>query len=492
MDAVGAQRASVLQVGNELYVALRWRTGNNGDSQPVVGTFHSVRQPTVVTVLGGTPAEDGGEPSLWPLYYSNPDLDEEHGRQREIPVHERLTPAPRFPEQLAEALYGELRCEPGEGPAVNDTMSGEAESDSFISRAVERASRDYPLAAAREAGLRPRVALFEQEFERFCRAEVPLAGGQEVRLSTYQYSRDLAEHVKSRGTVDRDFRSPSWSRWLHVGFRDGESPAANLVACRRFVNALRRLGVSERQVLVFTLGSGNLEVMFPSAAAGCLPRPGFEFVAGYICQLIADWSPICPPHDEGSPKRQNWHPCRTQPIDLQLYVPGSTVALPNTLVRGPGTFKVRVSLRELAELDAPAIAAIAAKPRPFNPPPWQSVTWATLMEISAYAVAYAVCRSQAADQLTFANRWVYPRTFDFISFGADAAEAESRLFSAAMNLLDFACPATLLEALLAPAASLSGLPAARVKATLENAVHTSRKARPLAIEPVPIPDDDEV
>jgi hypothetical protein len=428
---------------------------------------------------------------LWPLYYQEETL-EDHARQREIPVHVPLTPVPGFPKELAAALWSELQYGGVGEPAVEQALPYRAGDDTFIGRALERVSREHPLVVLQEAGARPRVALFEQEFALFCRAENPHAGAQEVRLSTYQYSRDLAEHVSSRGTVDGDFRSPVWARWLHVGFRDGEKPTANLASCRRFVNALRRLGVSARQVLVFTLGSGHLEVMFPSAALGCMPRQGFEFVAGYICQLIADWSPLCPPYDDDSPIRGDWLPHGTLPIDLALYMLGSMVALPNTRIGNSDAYKVRVSLRELAELDAPAIAAIARKPRPFNPPSWRAVPFRTLIDIMGYAVAYAVCRSQAADQLTFANRWVFPRTFDFIAFGAAAEEAESRLFSAAMNLLDFSCPVALLDAILTPAAALSGLPAAQIKRALTNAVHTWRKARPLAIDLVSLPDPEEL
>ena len=478
------RRARLLGPGDRVDVALRYRRGPAGQTIPVVPNFSPVAASNVVQVLGGVPAGEGGEGSIGPLFYDlgAADLDEEHGRLREVPVDVALRPAAQFPESLAAALRAELVVAESDCGAAVD--SERAWTDTLLGRALERASQDHSFCLLRRRDAAPVVAWFDKAFAKFCRAEGLPADGGPVTTSVYQYGRDLDLHVRAGGEVGPDYRSPVWARWLHVHFRADGDPEGALVACRRFVTAIRRLGVAAQQVLVFTLGHGDLEVMFPSAVLGCTPRPGFEFVAGYICQLIADWSPLCLEQDGDPPARMNWVPQAPQPVDVGLYMPLAMVALPNTRVTESGCYKVRVSLHELATFDACQVAAIAAKPRPFNPPAWQAAPWQTMADINAYAVAVAVCRSQAVDQITFANRWIYPRTFDFLCFGASPEEMESRLFAAAMNLLDFACPGALLEALLSPAAALSGLPAAKVKATLANAIHTWRKARPLPIEPV--------
>lgn len=483
-----ARRARLLRPGDQVDVALRYRRGPAGRAIAVVLNFSPVALPTVAQVMGGVPAGEGGDDRIGPLFYDlrAADLDEEHGRLRDMPVDEPLTPAPIFPESLAAQLRYELTVAESDFGHAVEPEAGKPEHETAIDRALGRAAADHALCLLRHRDGPPVVAGFDKAFAKFCRAEGLPADGGPVTTSAYQYGRDLDLHVRTGGDVSADYRCPVWSRWLHVRFRADGDPEASLGACRRFVTAIRRLGVAAQQVLVFTLGHGDLEVMFPSAVLGCMPRPGFEFVAGYICQLLADWSPLCSAQDADLPARGDWVPQAPQPIDVGLYAPLAMVALPNSRVGESDAYKVRVTLHELATLDACQVAAIAAEPRPFNPPAWQAVPWKTMGDIAAHAVAVAVCRSQTVDQITFANRWVYSRTFDFICFGAGPEEVEGRLFAAAMNLLDFACPAALLEALLAPAACLSGLPPAKVKATLTNAIHTWRKARPLPIKPVSV------
>lgn len=488
-----ARRARLLAPGDRLDLALRYKRGLGGHLVLSVPNFVATAVPTVVTVLGGVPAGDGGDDRIGPLFYElgAVDLDEQHGLLREVPFDKPLTPAPLFPESLAVDLRAELTDHKSDYGDVFESEAGNPDKQTPIARLLKRASQDNSLCLLWHRDGPPIVAQFDSAFAKFCRADDLPGDAGPVTASAYQYGRDLDMHVRTEGHVSPDYRCPVWARWLHVRFLADGDPEAALIACRRFVAAIRRLGVAGQQVLAFTLGEGDLEVMFPSAALGCMPRPGFEFVAGYVCQLIADWSPLCSAHNADRPAWLYWVPQSPQPIDVSLYTPLATVALPNSRVGDSDAYKVRVSLHELATLDAHRIAAIAAKPRPFNPPVWQASSWQTMVHIGTYAVAVAVCRSQSVDQITFANRWIYPRTFDFLLFGADPEEVEKRLFAAALNLLDFACPAPLLEALLAPAAALSGLPPAKVKATMANAIHTWRKARPLPIEPLSVLLADE-
>jgi hypothetical protein len=483
-------RASAMPLGERVGVTLRYRPGAAGGVVPVVTNFYAAGIPHVVTVMGGAPSGDGGEATAWPMNYSGGlRLDREHTQFRLTPPHRPLVPCPVFPEELAQ----QIRLDLGVAKVAGDESAEpatEVDHRYWSTRALERVASDHPYCLLKFSGRGPAVAPFEAAFARYCRMEVDSAGEQPSLVSSFQYGRDVAAQIDARGGLSRDYACPVWSRWLHAGFSADGDPDAAIGRCRLFVTALRRLGVCRHQVLAFTLGGGDLEVMFPSAAAMCLPRPGFEFVVGYLCETIADWSQLCSPQFQNPKCCLEWTPRETQPIDTRLYRPLASVQMPNTCVRESGFYKVRVGLNELFSHEADAISSLAVSPRPFNPPPWQAVPYATLIDIWRHAVAVAVCRSQSIDQITLANRWVYPGTFEFMSSGAGGEEAGARLYAAAMNLLDFGCPFPLLESLLAPAALMSGMRASKVKATLTNAVHASRCAKPLPIEVLYVPDDD--
>jgi hypothetical protein len=486
MGPAKAERAAALTPGDRLVVVLRYKL------TPVVTNFYAVGQPTVVTVTGGSPAGDHGTQELLPVAYGRTEgIDEEHGRLRLIPAHTPLVPAPEFPMELVARLRSELTFHPSEGACDSGPEEGnESGGQYWTDRTLHRVARDYPLCVLSRGG-ETAFAPFETTFARYCRAEEDHAADQPLAVSVYEYSVNAAGRAPTGGGVSPDYRSPVWARWLHVRFLADGEPEASLARCRLFVTALRRLGVSRHQVLPFTLGAGDLEVMFPSAAAFSLPRPGFEFVAGYLCTMIADWSPCCGPDFLSDRHAMSWTPRASQPIDTSLYAPSATVQMPNTRVGRSGAYKVRVGLDELFSRDAEAVSALAASPRPFNPPPWQAGAYETPMALWEHAVALAVCRSQSIDQITLANRWVYPGTFDFMFCGADGKDAGNRLFAAAMNLLDFGCPYFLLEGLLSPAALMSGMPRAKVRDTLANAVHTSRKAKSLPIEAWEEPEPED-
>ena len=472
-----AERAAALTPGDRLVVVLRYKP------TPVVTNFFAARQPTVVTVIGGSPAGDHGAQELLPVAYGRTEsIDEEHGRLRLIPAHTPLVPAPEFPAGVIDLLRSELLFESSEGACDSGAEEGNESCGQYWNdRTLHRVALDYPLCVL-SRGSETRFASFETTFARYCRGEGDHKADQPVAASVYQYSLNAAGRASTGGGVSPDYRSPVWARWLHVRFLADSEPEVTLARCRLFVKALCRLGVSRHQVLPFTLGAGDLEVMFPSAAAFSLPRPGFEFVAGYLCTMIAEWSPCCGLDVLSDRHAMSWTPRASQPIDTSLYAPSATVQMPNTRVERSGGYKVRVGLEELFSHNAEFVSALAASPRPFNPPPWQACAYETPKALWEHAVALAVCRSQSIDQITLANRWVYPGTFDFMFCGADGNDAGNRLFAAAMNLLDFGCPYLLLEALLSPAALMSGMSLAKVRDTLSNAVHTARKARSLPIE----------
>jgi hypothetical protein len=406
-------QAAILEPGDDLEVVLQWRQDAGGKLTPVVPAFRVVNELRAFTVLGGVPSGDStGEPRIWSLFYDRDQarVTEKEGYLRnQVTARRSLTPAALFPEELRDELESTLRYSDSDVQDAADDQDWDSSKGPAYS-ILDRMAGEYELCVLQEGADRRRVVDFESCLRRFCRTEKPPAGLQAATVSVYQFGRGTGGPGGYSSQGGPDSRDPVWARWLHVGFQDdgAAEPAAELAACRRFATALQRLGVPRSHILVFTLGAGRLEVMFPSAAFACTARPGFEYVAGYIAQLVADWSALCPPEMGTGRAAKNPQPGH-QPIDVELYVPLATVAMPNTWIERTGNFKTRISLRELADLEADEIAGLGAKPRPFNPPSWRVTPHRTLFKIAEYAVAVAVSRSQALDQSTFANRWIHAR-----------------------------------------------------------------------------------
>jgi len=490
-DAYRARKVNAIDGTTPVIIHLVSKANRNGQRATRIVDILPLHSRAEVTVLGGMPTgTDDGDEEFAPLNYSViTDVDQLHVDLHFSPTGQLRWAAPLLSEQMADSLHSSLTREPSENPF------GESKPEEpdlcWIGRTTKRVAADNPYARLTIGDSQPQPVVYEGAFAAYCRAEPSRNLTKPTRVSAFQYGSELVAHMRSHGSEVGDFCSPAWARWLPVMFRGDDGSEVALERCRLFVTALVRLDVPPAHVLVFTHGNGSLEVMAPAAYFGALPRPGYEFVAGYAALVVSDWSCFCDGNPEPVEWRQYTLPEGRMDIAPDLYRPLAEVAMPNTRIAGSDRYKVLISADELASLDHAQIADLAKQPRPFEPPPWLVLPYAHLTQVWKYAISVAICRGQTVDQITIGSRWITPATFDFIRCGAEPRECNDRLFQAAMNLLDFRCPLPLLEALLSPVALVSGMPVAQITRVLGNAMAKSKRARVMPMEEPPIwaPDD---
>jgi hypothetical protein len=291
----------------------------------------------------------------------------------------------------------------------------------------------------------------------------------ETHISAYQYSQDVVSYQASQKGSIAKYRAPVWSRWITIDL-DGENGVEDVLELARIiVAALARLGVPEKSLLVFFSGRRGIHIQFPSTLAGARPRLGFEAVAGHFCQLLADLAILaCKPSgfDEWRDAAASF---TAAPLDWHLYSPNALVRAPNTLHSDSKLFKVRLSLEELLHGSADEIRELAKDIRTYHSPQWRYGVRDLLASCWDMAEKIQAARSKRLESLRDGDRLIFQDTLDFVHHGAPEQTRASRLFRAAMNLLDFHCPRSLLFALLGPPAELSGLSITEIREHLHGA-----------------------
>lgn len=351
-----------------------------------------------------------------------------------------------------------------------------------------------------------RLVPADETFARYARVDATVRADQPAHLSVFEYSDDLVIYQKAHGGSVAMYRGIVWGRRCVCEFDGLDGLADVLDPARYLVAGLVRLGVPREQVLVFYSGNRGLHVMFPSGYAGTAPQTNFEFATGQLCQLLVDQSCIVlgkPPSRrkddtfqqmldelglEDTPRpgskqvhevpydprdAATWH----QPIDWNMYKPNAMLRAPNTRHEKTGLYKVRLELQELMDLDGEQIKLLAKAPRPFEPPCWESAPQVDLCELWRYAVAVAHSRPLAFDQQIDGEHAVFGDTFDFMQNGAPEGTRANRLFRASVNLLQVSCPRVAVYQLLSPAALLSGMSPADIRAQIDGAVRYLRRPR---------------
>jgi hypothetical protein len=291
----------------------------------------------------------------------------------------------------------------------------------------------------------------------------------ETHISAYQYSQDAIEYQASHKGSIANYRAPVWSRWLTIDL-DGENGVEDVLELARIiVAALARLGVPEKSLLVFFSGRRGIHIQFPSTLAGARPRLGFEAVAGHFCQLLADLALLARVPQESRDRRDAVAGFKATPLDWHLYSPNALVRAPNTLHSDSKRFKIRLSLEELLHNSADEIRALAQDIRTYLSPQWRYGACDLLARCWDMAEKIQAARSKRLESLGDGDRLIFQDTLDFIHHGAPAGTRANRLFRAAMNLLDFRCPRSLLFALLGPPAEMSGLSINEIRDQLHGA-----------------------
>lgn len=282
-------------------------------------------------------------------------------------------------------------------------------------------------------------------------------------VSVYQYAADIADYQRGHEGSLKGYRGKCWARWLAVDFDGDGSPEGldhALGDARRFARFLIDRGVPADKVLLFFSGGRGFHLMFPSACCGAWPKVGFEGAAGLFCGEIAKLVKAT--------------------IDENIYKALAALRAPNTPHDKSGFYKVLLPHEELEGLDAARVTELAREPRPFEMPSWRMKPVAVLIDLWMWACHAEGTQTARLTAAIDGERRIFRDTFDFLVHGAPEGHRGTRLFRAAVNLLDFDCPEPLLRALLEPAARLSGYPSEDFDAQINGAIaaHERRPSNP--------------
>lgn len=260
---------------------------------------------------------------------------------------------------------------------------------------------------------------------------------REAYLSAFQFPAELLTHMKQIGST-KGYSGPCWAPWLWIDIdRAGDLERATIDA-RRLGNAIaERYGLDESQWLAFFSGSKGFHLGVPTSLWAPEPSDTFNRIARRFAERLAEVAGIA--------------------IDGAVYDKVRAFRAPNSRHPKTGLHKRRLTLAEL-ELDAGQIVTLAGRPESFELP-----APAGRNDVAA-ADWQAACETVAreAQPVKRAGGNLNRLTLEFIRDGAKPGERARRLFSAAANLAEFACPPPLAHALLEEAALDSGMPPSEV------------------------------
>jgi hypothetical protein len=273
---------------------------------------------------------------------------------------------------------------------------------------------------------------------------------RESYLSAFQFGEDFRQHLESTGST-KGFQGLTWSQYLWFDIDNANDPQAALDDARHLVGAIleRYSSYDEDGILYFFSGSKGYHAGIPIVWDA---PPSLDF--HLICRRIAEGISAL---------------AKVQ-IDAGIYDKVRAFRAPNSKHPKTGLHKRRLSHGELMGLSLDRIRQLAASPTPFDlpTPPAKceraAADWhAAAALVREEAKGKAERRAAVADGSPRLNR----QTFDFIKEGAATGDRHRLLFSAAANLAEFNCPASLATALLTEAALDSGLSPSEVKRQVE-------------------------
>ena len=490
------ERARTLCQGQFVEVDVIAGPSRRGKPHTTVKDFRPAGSPTVVTFVGGictdvnggggTPQQDFGPAALC-TEHNQADLEEQMRELRERGIN-----PPPLPLLNSDAL-AEINSLIVMGPKQSGRHSDESQLSAHTGRFAAECSWSM-LRVGGKKGLRTLVEA-DEVFARYARVEPSVRPESPAHLSVFEYTDDLALYKQAHGGSVAGYRGITWGRRCVVDF-DGQNGLADVLQpARYFVTALVRLGIPREQILIFYSGNRGVHVMFPSCCAGMAPQTNFEFATGQFSQVIADQATLMlslypepvgyaaqgdrlPPAENDPREDATWH----EAIDWNMYKPNAMLRAPNTRHELTGLFKIVLTLDELHSLDIDEVQKLAAAPRPFDPPAWESTPLEVLCRLWSYAVAVANSRTFAVTQSVDAGSWVYADSFDFMHNGAPELTRAKRLFRAAVNLLQVGCSRKAVYQLLSPAALMSGLSPTDATQQIEGAVRYMQKPRPVRLE----------
>jgi hypothetical protein len=415
------QRARALRQGEQLIVAVTQVTLDSGTRVNRVSDFRAENEVSVIEVIeGGRPTGFGAA-----CGGGRPDAD--------------------FPPELLDRLRAAV------GRGVAEAVQPELLTPRHRPAFADEYATGFHWVGGK-SGQRDLVG-FDRILGQYAACDPAVPTDVPGFISIDQYSSDLARYSEEHDGSLAGYRGRCWGRWLVIDL-DGDGTDAgldgNLNDTRLIVCALLALGVPAEAVVVFFSGRRGVHIMWPSQVLAAAPKDGFDATAGIVCRCIAGLVGV--------------------EVDMAVYKPLAALRAPNTRHEETGLHKVLLPLEDLAGLNATTVKQLAAEPRPFVMPDWSVSPVPLLHElwIAACQVGAGTRRRTAA--VTTGERWIFGDTFDLMVHGAPEGTRGMRFFKAAMNLLDFDCPAPLLHALLEPAAQLSGYPMNEFTAQIQGAI----------------------
>lgn len=281
--------------------------------------------------------------------------------------------------------------------------------------------------------------------------------GKEVYLSSFLFSDDFREYLKTHGTT-KGFTGPTWSSWLWFDIDREDDIDAAVSDARRLVKFLcERWQINADVLLIFFSGSKGFHVGLPTALWDPQPAAIFHSYAKHFATCLASLAEV--------------------EIDNGVYDRVRLFRAPNSRHQKTGRHKRRLTSDEFFTMSSAAILTQADTPAESQLP--QSVSlndraaddWNdAVLHVNTQAEAAGQKRrghadtsglftddgaTAAGDDTEVAR--LNALTLAFIKEGALSGDRHRLLYSAACNLAEFGCPADLAFALLTEPARDSGL-----------------------------------
>lgn len=273
----------------------------------------------------------------------------------------------------------------------------------------------------------------------------------ESYLSAFQFGPEFKRHLILTDST-KGYAGPCWSPWLWWDIdRDDDLDAATSDARRLCEHLCERYAVAAESLLILFSGAKGYHVGLPTSLWSPQPTAEYNAIARRFAENVAE--------------------SITLDIDTGVYDTVRAFRAPNSRHQKTGLHKRRVTLAELATLDADSIRRLAESPQPFEIPPPPSLCQVAASDWQNAARTVEQRKTQRRQRrLTIAaaaapslNR----QTMEFIRDGATVGDRHRLVFSAAANLAEFGCPGPLAHALLTEPARDCGLPPADIRRQID-------------------------
>ena len=284
-------------------------------------------------------------------------------------------------------------------------------------------------------------------FAAHCAADSRCELDNECYLSAFQFGDDFHRLLTETGST-AGFAGPCWSPWLWWDLDSDELQYAHKDAGALAAFLVERYGISPGGLLLFFSGSKGFHVGLPTSLWSPSPAADFHRTARRFAEGLAELASVT--------------------IDTAVYDEVRAFRAPNSRHPKTGLHKRRLTYDELlGPLDA--VLELAKTPSPFDVPTCSTASEAAEDDWQA-AVALVVQEAEAKAARRAAGNGSHTlnrSTLDFIREGASTGDRHRLLFSAAANLGEFGCSASLAVALLEESALDSGLPPKDVRRGIE-------------------------